>query len=99
MTDWQRLNLTDEQMEVLAHFSLRREATDAERLREIWPKLTAEAAAVRLADAVDGINRAASEATGKPGRVIAGGGSSFGAAVAAPEVYVHVMGEPYAEVR
>lgn len=99
MSNWQRLNITDEQMEVLAHLTLRRDATDAERLREIWPKLTAAEAAARLADAVDSINRAATAATGKPGPVIAGNGSSFGSAVATPEVYVHVMGEPYAEVR
>lgn len=100
MSDWKRLNITDEQMEVLAHFSLRTEATDADRLREIWPTLPAAQAAQRLAAAVEGINRAASAATGKPGRVIAGNGSSFGPAVATPEVYVHVMvDEPYAEVR
>ncbi|MCK2028066.1 hypothetical protein KZC56_17350 [Microbacterium sp. SSW1-47] len=99
MSDWQRLNVTEEQMEVLAHLSLKRDAPTAERLSDIWPTLTAEDAAVPLADAVDSINRAASEATGKPGRVIGVSRSSFGAAVTTPELRVHVMGEPYAEVR
>ena len=99
MTDWQRLNITDEQLEVIAHLTLRADATDEERLREIWPLLAIEASTRRLVTAVQGINRAASEATGKPGQVIAINGDSLGSDVPTPEVYVHVMGEMYVEVR
>lgn len=98
MDDWKRLNITEEQMAVLAHLSLKKETTDQTRARDIWPELSAEAGLQRLAESVAAINQAASAATGKPGQVIGSGGSALG--LRRPELYVHVMtAVPYAEVR
>ncbi|WP_394941216.1 hypothetical protein [Psychromicrobium sp. YIM B11713] len=97
MSTWKHLPISGEQMEVLAHLSLKREADVAARVRDIWPELDEEDGLKRFADAVDAINDMASGLTGKPGRVI-GPKDSFN--LPAPEMFIHVMAEePYVEVR
>lgn len=95
---WQRLDLTPEQMEVLVHLTLRPAASDFDRVRDVWPHLTEDDGLARLHQAVEGINVAASSVTGKPGAAI-GKGTSAALGLTAPELHVSVLGDMRASAR
>ncbi|MFS0700263.1 hypothetical protein AB6N24_09855 [Cellulomonas sp. 179-A 4D5 NHS] len=101
---WRRLELTDDQLEVLVHMSIKRGASPQELISDVWPTLTPDEGRARLDQTVTEINTAASAATGKPGPVITSakqdsshGGAAFG--LPSPEMHVRVLGTPYVEVR
>jgi hypothetical protein len=97
---WFRLDLTDDQLEVLVHMVLRPDASSEDLVRDVWPHLNEAAGLAQLDHAAAVINAAASAATGKPGAIVTHRdgmpGDAFG--LQRPEVYVEVLGEPWVEV-
>lgn len=98
---WHRLDLTDEQLEVLVHILRFHGGASEDLVRDVWPRLDQAAGLARLDHIAAVINAAASSATGKPGAILnqLGGmtGDAFG--LQCPEVYVEVLGEPFVDVR
>lgn len=97
---WQRLNLTAEEVEVLLHMTMKRGASSDELVRDVWPELSPAAGLARLDQVAQAINAAASAATGKPGTVMGLGGTGSAFGFSTPELYVRLLtGEPYVEAR
>lgn len=97
VTEWKRLDLTDKQIEVLAHMTLKPDADSTELVVDVWPGLSLAAGLAQLDSAVESINAAASAATGKLGPVVLTGSPDSG--VSTPEMRVLVLGVPCVEVR
>jgi len=94
---WERLDLSDDDVELVVHMSVKPQASQEERNQDLWPSLSPDAARARQHAAVQRINAQASQRSGKPGDVIAG--PSTRTDLAAPEIRVQIFGAPTVEVK
>jgi hypothetical protein len=95
--NWVTLPLSDSDVELLVHMHVKSEASPDERVRDPWPNNTPDEGRTLLRAAVDRINEAASEVTGKPGNVIHSGQPSPNGTV--PTIRLRILtANPYVEV-
>ena len=97
--EWQRLDLTREQLGVVMHLHLFRGAPPEELVRDVWPHLDEEAGLTRLDHVGAAINAAASAATCKPGGILFCNGFMPGAAFGVHTDFFVNVEEFYVEVR
>lgn len=96
---WVRLPLSDKDIEVFCHMSIRRDADERQRARDLWPDEHVLRGISNFRASVTRINETASSLSGKPGGIINGPDTPAAGPEGPPQVRLHLLTEvPYAEV-